>query len=391
MPIALWALAAGAFGIGTTEFVIMGLLPQMGTDLGVSLSSAGLLVTGYALGVVVGAPPVTIFTSRMPRKSLLLSLMVIFTLGNLACALAPDYGTLMAARVLTSLAHGAFFGVGSVVATSLVRPDKQASAIALMFTGLTLANVLGVPFGTWLGQIWGWRATFWAVTAVGVAAMIALAVWLPKSRGAHQPDLKRELRALSRPQVLLGFAMTVLGFGGVFTAFTYIAPLLTELTGFSAQAVSPILLLFGVGLVAGNTLGGKLADRRLMPTLIGSLAFLAIVLALFSVTVHYKVAAVITVAILGGAAFATVPALQMRVLEKAGGAPNLASAFNIAAFNLGNAIGAWLGGVTIDHGPGLAATPLVAAAVTALGLLIALVSWKMDGRESPTLLPAAQS
>lgn len=391
MPIALWALAAGAFGIGTTEFVIMGLLPQMGVDLGVSLSSAGLLVTGYALGVVVGAPPVTIFTSRLPRKTLLLSLMVIFTLGNLACALAPDYGTLMAARVLTSLAHGAFFGVGSVVATSLVRPDKQASAIALMFTGLTLANVLGVPFGTWLGQNWGWRSTFWAVTAVGVVAMIALAIWLPKSRGDHQPDLKRELRALSRPQVLLGFAMTVLGFGGVFTAFTYIAPLLTELTGFSAQAVSPILLLFGVGLVAGNTLGGKLADRRLMPTLIGSLAFLAIVLALFSVTVHFKIAAVITVAILGGAAFATVPALQMRVLEKAGGAPNLASAFNIAAFNLGNAIGAWLGGVTIDHGPGLAATPLVAAAVTSLGLLIALVSWKMDGQASPTPVPAAQS
>ncbi|WP_028355309.1 MFS transporter [Bordetella petrii] len=385
MPIALWALAVGAFGIGTTEFVIMGLLPEVGADLGVSLSSAGLLVTGYALGVVVGAPPVAILTARLPRKTLLLGLMLIFTAGNLACALAPDYATLMAARVLTSLAHGAFFGVGSVVATSLVKPDKQASAIALMFTGLTLANVLGVPFGTWLGQAWGWRSTFWAVTAVGVVAMLAIATWVPRSRGDQGGDLMGELRALGRPQVLLGFAMTVLGFGGVFTAFTYIAPLLTELTGFGPGAVSPILLLFGVGLVAGNTYGGKLADRRLMPTLVGSLALLAVVLAVFSLTVYAKVAAVITVALLGAAAFATVPPLQMRVLEKAGGAPNLASAFNIAAFNLGNAGGAWLGGLTIDHGPGLAATPLVAAAVTASGLAIALYSWNLDrrGRAAP--------
>jgi len=386
MPIALWALAVGAFGIGTTEFVIMGLLPEVGADLGVSLSSAGLLVTGYALGVVVGAPPVAILTTRMPRKTLLLALMVIFTLGNLACALAPGYGTLMAARVLTSLAHGAFFGVGSVVATSLVKPEKQASAIALMFTGLTLANVLGVPFGTWLGQAMGWRATFWAVTAVGVAAMLAIAAWVPASRGAHQGNLMDELRALGRPQVLLGFAMTVLGFGGVFTAFTYISPMLTELAGFGEGAVSPILLLFGVGLVAGNTYGGKVADKRLMPALVGSLALLAAVLVGFDLAIHAKASAVVAVALLGAAAFATVPPLQMRVLEKAGGAPNLASAFNIAAFNLGNAAGAWLGGVTIDHGPGLAATPLVAAAVTTGGLLVALYSWRLDRRAA---VPAA--
>ncbi|WP_459615905.1 MFS transporter [Bordetella sp. 2513F-2] len=382
MPIALWALAVGAFGIGTTEFVIMGLLPEVGADLGVSLSSAGLLVTGYALGVTLGAPPVAILTTRLPRKTLLLGLMLIFTLGNLACALAPGYGTLMAARVLTSLAHGAFFGVGSVVAASLVRPDKQASAIALMFTGLTLANVLGVPLGTWLGQAWGWRATFWAVTVVGVAAMAAIATWVPASRGSQAGDLHGELRALGRPQVLLGFLMTVLGFGGVFTAFTYISPLLTELAGFPDSAVSPILVLFGVGLVAGNTLGGRLADRRLMPTLVGSLVLLSAVLVLFSFTVHDRTWAVITVAVLGAAAFATVPPLQMRVLEQAGGAPNLASAFNIAAFNLGNAAGAWLGGLTIDHGPGLAATPLVAAAVTGAGLLVALYSWSRS-RRSP--------
>lgn len=380
MPVALWALAAGAFGIGTTEFVIMGLLPQVGADLGVSLSSAGLLVTGYALGVTLGAPPVAILTANLPRKTLLLSLMVIFTLGNLACALAPGYGTLMAARVLTSLAHGAFFGVGSVVATSLVRADKQASAIALMFTGLTLANVLGVPFGTWLGQAWGWRATFWAVTLVGLVALAAVALLVPASQERHNGNLRGELRALGRPQVLLGFGMTVLGFGGVFTAFTYIAPLLTELSGFSSAAVSPILLLFGVGLVAGNTWGGRLADRALMPTLIGSLALLTVVLALFALTVHSKAAAVITVAVLGFAAFATVPPLQMRVLEQAGGAPTLASAFNIAAFNLGNAAGAWLGGLTIDHGPGLGATPLTAAAVTGAGLLVALFSWRLSHR-----------
>ncbi|SAI49695.1 transmembrane efflux protein of the MFS type [Bordetella ansorpii] len=385
MPIALWALAVGAFGIGTTEFVIMGLLPQVGASLDVTLSSAGLLVTGYALGVTVGAPPVAILTTRLPRKTLLLALMVIFIAGNLACALAPDYGWLMAARVLTSLAHGAFFGVGSVVATSLVRADKQASAIALMFTGLTLANVLGVPFGTWLGQAWGWRSTFWAVTAIGVVAFIAIAALVPASRGTHQSNLQGELRALARPQVMLGFLMTVLGFGGVFTAFTYISPLLTQLTGFPESAVSPILLLFGVGLVAGNTFGGRMADRRLMPTLVGSLAVLAVVLVLFTFTVHDKVLAVITVGVLGAAAFATVPPLQMRVLEQAGGAPNLASAFNIAAFNLGNAIGAWLGGLTIDHGLGLGSTPLVAAAVTASGLLVAVYSWRQDRKTVPAM------
>lgn len=391
MPVALWALAAGAFGIGTTEFVIMGLLPQVGADLGVSLSSAGLLVTGYALGVTLGAPPVAILTANLPRKTLLLSLMVIFTLGNLACALAPGYGTLMAARVLTSLAHGAFFGVGSVVATSLVRADKQASAIALMFTGLTLANVLGVPFGTWLGQAWGWRATFWAVTLVGLVALAAVALLVPASQERHNGNLRGELRALGRPQVLLGFGMTVLGFGGVFTAFTYIAPLLTELSGFSSAAVSPILLLFGVGLVAGNTWGGRFADRALMPTLIGSLALLTVVLALFALTVHSKAAAVITVAVLGFAAFATVPPLQMRVLEQAGGAPTLASAFNIAAFNLGNAAGAWLGGLTIDHGPGLGATPLTAAAVTGAGLLVALFSWRLSRRAAAAAAPSLQA
>ncbi|WP_050460545.1 MFS transporter [Herbaspirillum autotrophicum] len=382
MPIALWALTISAFAIGTTEFVIMGLLPEVAVNLGVTLSAAGLLVTGYALGVFVGAPLITATTGKLPRKTLLVSLMVIFVIGNLGCALAPDYATLMIARVIASFAHGAFFGVGSVVATSLVAKDKQASAIALMFTGLTVANVLGVPFGTWLGQAYGWRATFWAVSVIGLVALLATAWLVPKSDSKQEADFGHELRVLARPQVMLGLLMTVLGFGGVFTAFTYIAPILTDISGFPAAAVSPILLLFGVGLVIGNLLGGKFADKYLMPTLMISLALLAAVLVLFSWTSQFRIAAVITVGLLGMAAFATVPPLQMRVLEKATGAPNLSSSANIAAFNLGNALGAWLGGVTIDHGPGLHAVSWVAALVTASGLAVAAISWQLDRRQA---------
>lgn len=387
MPIALWALTISAFAIGTTEFVIMGLLPEVAANLGVSLSAAGLLVTGYALGVFVGAPLVTATTGRLPRKTLLMALMVVFVIGNLMCAIAPDYNMLMIGRVVASFAHGAFFGVGSVVATGLVSKEKQASAIALMFTGLTVANVLGVPFGTWLGQMYGWRATFWAVTAIGLVALAATGFLVPRSQGGEQADFGKELRVLGRPQVLLGLMMTVLGFGGVFAAFTYIAPILTDISGFPAAAVSPILLLFGVGLVIGNLLGGKLADKRLMATLVGSLVALAVVLVLFGLTNDHKITSIIGVGLMGMAAFATVPPLQMRVLEKATGAPNLASSANIAAFNLGNAVGAWLGGLTIDHGPGLHSVPYVAALLPVAGIVVALVSWKMDGK-APAVRPA---
>ncbi|HEV2564786.1 MAG TPA: MFS transporter, partial [Microvirga sp.] len=358
MPLALYALTAGAFGIGVTEFVIMGLLLQVSADLGVSISAAGLLISGYALGVVVGAPLLTTVTGRWSRKTVLLALMVVFTLGNLACAVAPDYATLMAARVLTAFAHGTFFGVGSVVATSLVPADKKASAIAIMFTGLTVANILGVPFGTWLGQAYGWRATFWAVTVVGVAALAVIALFVPKDRqeSAEGGSLADELKVLARRPVLLGLLTTVLGYAGVFAVFTYIAPILTQITGFSEEAVSPILLVFGAGLVLGNLLGGKLADRHLMATLLGSLGLLAVVLAVMTLGIYNKVTAVAFVGLLGAAAFATVPPLQMWVLEKADGAgQSLASSLNIAAFNLGNALGAWLGGFVIDHGLGLGA------------------------------------
>ncbi|UUZ69620.1 MFS transporter [Polaromonas sp. P2-4] len=385
MPIALFALTAGAFGIGTTEFVIMGLLMQVSGDLGVSIASAGLLISGYALSVAVGAPLLTIATRRVPRKTVLLALMAIFTLGNLACALAPNYEMLMAARVITSLAHGTFFGVGSVVATGLVPPERRASAIAIMFTGLTAATMLGVPAGAWLGLHFGWRAAFWAVALIGVIAFAVLAVFVPRGQADAQPaPLRDELAVLARPQVWLGLAMTVLGFAGLFVVFTYIQPLLTQVTGLSDAAVSPVLLLFGAGLAVGNLLGGKLADRSLMPAVLGTLLALAAVLGAMHLVIQTPVTAVIFVALLGVASFATVAPLQLRVLEQAAGAgQNLASSLNIAAFNLGNALGAWVGGVVIAHGPGLGALGWVAALLTLLGLAIALWSRALDTRVAP--------
>lgn len=383
MPIALIALTAGAFGIGTTEFVIMGLLMQVSADLHVSIATAGLLISGYALGVAVGAPVLTIATRSLPRKTVLLALMAVFTLGNIACAVAPSYESLMAARVLTSLAHGTFFGVGSVVATGLVPPQRRASAIAIMFTGLTAATLLGVPAGAWLGLHHGWRATFWAVAVIGVVAFAVLAVFVPKD-GRHDTanaPLREELAVLARPQVLLGLAITVFGFAGVFALFTYIQPLLTRLAGLPESAVSPALLLMGGGLAVGNILGGKLADRALMPALLGSLAALALVLVAMPLTMTSSVGAMLFVAVLGVVSFATVAPMQMRVLDKAAGAgQNLASSLNIAAFNLGNALGAWAGGVAISRGSGLPSLGWVAALLTAAGLVIALWSRSLDRR-----------
>ncbi|KUL96358.1 arabinose transporter permease [Bosea sp. WAO] len=393
MPIAVYALTAGAFGIGTTEFVIMGLLLQVASDLQVSVAMTGLLISGYALGVFVGAPILTLATRKLPRKQVLILLMAIFTLGNIACALAPSYGLLMAARIVTSLAHGTFFGVGSVVATSLVPEDKKASAIAVMFTGLTIATLLGVPAGAWLGLHFGWRATFWTIAVIGVVAMLVLARFVPADKGKVEvAPLRDELATLADPQVLLGLAMTVLGFGGVFAVFTYIQPILVEITGFSQEAVSPILLLFGLGLLVGNMLGGKLADRNLPVALLATTASLAIVLFAMTATLHSPVAVTIFVGLIGAAAFATVAPLQMRVLDKAGPAGrNLASSLNIAAFNLGNAFGAWLGGVTIEHGPGLAAVTWVAAIVPLASLILAVISLRLDKRPQAALQTAPVS
>lgn len=380
MPLALYALTAGAFGIGVTEFVIMGLLLEVSSDLGISISAAGLLISGYALGVVAGAPLLTALTTRWPRKFVLVGLMVIFVVGNAACALSLSYGFLMAARVLTAMTHGTFFGVGAVVATGLVAPDRKASAIAIMFTGLTLATVLGVPFGTWLGQQFGWRSAFWAVTVVGLLALAVITLFVPRDKAKPEAsDWRTDLRAIARRPVMLGLLTTVLGYAGVFAVFTYTAPILTTVTGFAENAVSPILLIFGVGLVVGNLIGGRLADFRLVPAILGTLGFLAVVLGLMTFAFQDRVAAVIFVGLLGIAGFATVAHLQMWVLAKAEGAgQTLASSFNIAAFNLGNAIGAWAGGMVIDHGPGFVVLPLVSALFPSLAIAVAAVAARID-------------
>jgi len=387
MPLALYALTVGAFGIGVTEFVIMGLLIEVGADLGVSIAAAGLLISGYALGVVFGAPILTAVSSRWRRKTVLIALMVIFTIGNAACALAPNYETLMLARLVAALAHGTFFGVGSVVATSLVAPERRASAIAVMFTGLTVANIAGVPFGTWLGQEYGWRMTFWAVAVVGLVALAVLAFFLPRDEQDPEPqDWRSDLATMGRPQVLIGLAVTVLGYAGVFTVFTYIAPVLTQVTGFSDTAVSPILLVFGGGLILGNLVGGRLADRNLDRSILLTLLALGLSLILMFFLLGDKISTVALVGLVGAAGFATVAPLQMRVLEKAEGAGQaLASSFNIAAFNLGNAVGAWIGGVAIDRGPGLAALPLVAAAFPLAALALSVIAQRHDRKALPSL------
>ncbi|WP_045304296.1 MFS transporter [Saccharothrix sp. ST-888] len=382
MPIALLALAIGAFGIGTTEFVIVGLLPNVAGDLGVSIPTAGLLVSGYALSVVVGAPLMTAAGSRLPRKTMLVALMCVFIAGNLLCAVAENYTLLMVGRVVAALCHGAFFGIGSVVASDLVPPNRRASAIALMFTGLTVANVLGVPLGTALGQHLGWRSTFWAVTALGVLGVLGVTALVP-GQPAPTTDIRRELGVFRRPQVWLALAMTTFGFGGVFASFTYVAPMMAEVTGFQPGTVTWLLVLFGAGLCVGNVLGGRAADHRLMPSLYVILSVLAVVLVAFTFTAHWKLPAVITIALFGIAGFATVPPLQMRVMTKADGAPAMASAANIGAFNLGNALGAWLGGLAIDGGLGYTAPNLVGAALAAAGLAVAVVSGLLDRTTRP--------
>ena len=379
MPLALYALTAGAFGIGTTEFVIMGLLTQVAADLQVSIAAAGLLISGYALGVFVGAPLLTIATGRLPRKAVLVGLMVVFTLGNLACALAPDYGWLMAARVITSLAHGTFFGVGAVVATSLVTEDRKASAISVMFTGLTVATLLGVPAGAWLGLAYGWRSTFWAVTVIGVLATVIIATLVPKESEARAPiPIRREIAAVLQPQVLLGLLMTVLGFAGVFTVYTYIQPILLQVTGLAETAVSGVLLVFGVGMIVGNLLGGRLADRRPAGSLVVTLGVLALVLAALGLVLRSPVAMIAFTGLLGVAAFATVSPMQLWVLQKAGAAGRtLASSLNIGAFNLGNALGAWLGGVVLVHAGGLTNVSWAAALVTLAGVGVAVIAIRL--------------
>ncbi|MEV8609139.1 MFS transporter [Amycolatopsis sp. NPDC051373] len=383
MPLALLALAIGAFGIGTTEFVIAGLLPEVAADFGVSIPAAGWLITGYALGVAAGALPMTALGTRMRRKHLLLLLMGVFIVGNALSALAPSYGALLAGRIVAALTHGAFFGVGAVVAADLVKPEKKASAIALMFTGLTLANVLGVPLGTFIGQGLGWRATFWVVAGLGMLGLAGVAALVPDTPRPENTSIKTEFAVFRHARVWLAVGTTILGFGGVFASFTYIAPMMTEVAALPSSAVSWLLVLFGVGLVLGNLVGGKFADRALMPTLYTVLIALAVVLAVFAFTAHAAVPAIVTLFLLGGFGFATVPPLQMRMLASAEAAPTVASAVNIGAFNLGNALAAWLGGVVIAAGYGYASTNWVGAAMTVAALALAVVSGRLDRAKTP--------
>ncbi|WP_182378868.1 MFS transporter [Nocardioides sp. WS12] len=396
MPVALLALAMGGFGIGLTEFVIMGLLPEVSADFAVSETTAGYLISGYALAVAVGAVGLTLAMTRVPRKQALLGLMILFILGNLISAVAPDYTTMMIGRIVAALCHGAFFGIGSVVAAQLVAPDRKARAIAFMFGGLTLANVLGVPLGTLLGQAAGWRSTFWAITAIGVVAFVGIAALVPAHTGrgeAAPAGIRSELSAFASPQVWFSIAVTVLGYGGMFGGFTYIAFTLTEVSGFSSGAVPLLLVLFGVGLFIGNLVGGRAADRNLVRTLVVLLAALTAVLAGFALVAGSQPLTVVALLLMGAVGFGTVPALQMRVMAYADRAPTLASGANIAAFNVGNALGAWIGGLTLAAGLGYTSPLWAGAGVTALGLVVLLVAVRAPGGErrtavEPVLVPA---
>ncbi|MGW5005715.1 MFS transporter [Streptomyces parvulus] len=385
MPLALLALAVGAFGIGTTEFVMMGLLPDVADDLNISIPTAGHLVSAYALGVVIGAPLLAAATTRMSRRAVLIGLMALFVLGNALSAVAPGEISLLAARFVSGLPHGAFFGVGAVVATGMVAPERKARSVSLMFLGLTVANIVGVPAATAMGQQLGWRATFLGVSAIGVAAIAALVVLIPRENApAPTAGLRGELAALRSLPVWLALGTTVAGFGALFAAYSYITPMLTDAAGFADTSVTLLLALFGVGATAGNLLGGRLADHSLRGTLFGGLAALVVVLALFPVLMRTPVTAAASVALLGMAAFVTGSPLQLMVMEKATAAPSLASSANQAAFNLANAGGAWIGGLALAAGFGVTSPALAGSALAVLGLGVAGAAWAVDRRAAVT-------
>lgn len=383
MPLALLALAVGAFGIGTTEFVMMGLLPDVADDLHISIPSAGHLVSAYALGVVIGAPLLAALTARMSRRTVLIALMALFVAGNALSAFAPGNASLLAARFLSGLPHGAFFGVGAVVATAMVPPERKARSVSLMFLGLTVANIAGVPAATLMGQHLGWRATFLAVSAIGLAAIASLALLIPRDHApAPTAGLRGELAALRSLPVWLALGTTVAGFGALFAAYSYVTPMLTDTAGYAETSVTLLLALFGVGATAGNLLGGRLADHSLRATLFGGLASLVLVLFLFPLLMRAEWSAALAVALLGMAAFVTGSPLQLMVMEKASAAPSLASSANQAAFNLANAGGAWLGGLALSAGFGTTSPAPAGALLAVLGLGVAGVAYGVDRRRA---------
>ncbi|MEL5360262.1 MFS transporter [Serratia ureilytica] len=383
MPLALLALTISAFAIGTTEFVIVGLIPTIAEQLGVTVPSAGLLVTIYALGVAIGAPVLTALTSRIPRKLLLVGLMVLFTLGNLLAWQSPSYESLVVARLLTGLAHGVFFSIGSTIATSLVAKEKAASAIAIMFGGLTVALVTGVPLGTFIGQQFGWRETFLAVSLIGAVATLASVILVPSNiKNQGSAGVREQLKVLTHPRLLLIYAITALGYGGVFTTFTFLAPMMQELAGFSAPTVSWILLAYGIAVAVGNIWGGKLADRHgAVRALSFIFAALAVLLLVFQLTASHSIAALLTVIVMGVFAFGNVPGLQVYVVQKAAqytpNAVDVASGLNIAAFNIGIAFGSVIGGQTVAS-LGLAQTPWIGALIVVVALLLVSFSGRLD-------------
>lgn len=383
MPLALLALTIGAFAIGTTEFVIVGLIPTIAADLGVDLPAAGLLVSLYALGVAAGAPLLTALTGRLPRKTLLLALMLLFSAGNLLAWLAPGYAVLVAARVLTGLAHGVFFSIGSTIATGLVPREKAASAIAIMFTGLTVALVTGVPLGTFIGQHFGWRETFLAVSALGVVAFVGSLLFVPASiRHTPPASLMQQARVLAEPRLLLVYAKTAIGYGGSFIPFTFLAPILQDVSGFSAGAVGLVMLVYGVSVAAGNIWGGRLADRH-GPIAALRIVFLllAIVLFVLTFTAPHRWLVVATVLAWGAVAFGNVPGLQVYVVKQAEHhapqAVDVASGLNIAAFNLGIAGAAWAGGLIVEHF-GLMHTPWIGGLVVLVAVALTELSGRLD-------------
>jgi DHA1 family inner membrane transport protein len=388
MPLPIFALAIASFCIGTTEFVIMGLLPEIAADLGVSIPAAGQLVTFYALGVVFGAPIIAIATTKLPRKPVLIGLTSMFVVGNLLCALAPTYWTLMAARVVTAFGHGAFFGIGSVVAASLVARHLQARAMALLFAGLTLANIIGVPAGTALGEAFGWRSTFYAVVLIGILSVVCIAAFVPsKVAPPSGSGVLGEIKVLAKPQVWLAMLVSVLVAAALFSVFTYIKPILTDVTGISVSSVTWVLLLFGGGMTIGNIIGGRLADWKIMPTVIISATLMVVLQLVLFEFASQPTATVAIVFIWGIVLFMAVPPLQMRVVATASGAPNLASTLNQSAFNVGNAAGAWIGGAALSQGVAYGSLPLVGAGLAVAALGVAVWSMLLD-RQTARLVEA---
>ncbi|PQP85175.1 MFS transporter [Paenibacillus sp. PCH8] len=380
-PLSLLCLTIGAFAIGMTEFIIMGLLPNVATDLNVSIPQAGQLITGYALGVAVGAPILTVFTHKIPQKKLLVLLMCIFIICNALSVIAPTYGLLISARILTAFAHGTFLGVGSIMATRLVAPERRAGAVSVVLAGLTIANIIGVPFGTFIGQELGWRSSFGAITILGIISLIGIIRFIPVIPQGAPANLGQQFRNLVRPQVLLVLLVGAMGCGSLFTVFTYIAPMLMDISGFAEQSVTWILVLFGFGVTLGNMVGGRLADWKLMPSLIVNFGILAVLLATLTLTLENPYLAVITIFFWGVAAFGIMPGLQIRIMNMTREAPLLATTSSHSAFNLGNAAGAYMGGYAITH-TGLISVPLYAAVIAALGLIGLFISLLMNDKQT---------